>query len=75
VHSIRPQTIFFHHNVCYEDKEIHCVEIAVLRKLQDFELISNYLSFVYATITILGIKITLSMALLDRTYGLKNPME
>jgi hypothetical protein len=39
--------------------EIYCIEIAVLRKLKDFELICNYLSFVYATITILGIFVTL----------------
>jgi hypothetical protein len=72
----------FPHNLCYEDTEIHCedteihcedteihcVEIAVLRKLKDFELICNCLSFVYATITILGIFLALLMTLLDRTW-------
>jgi hypothetical protein len=28
---------------------VHGVEIAVLRKLKDFELICNYPSFIYAT--------------------------
>jgi hypothetical protein len=65
VHSIPKQTKI-HYTLCYEDIEIHCVEIAVLRKLKDFELICNYHSFVYATITIWGIFLTLSMTLIDR---------
>jgi hypothetical protein len=48
--------------------QIYCEKIAVLTKLKDFELICNYLSFAYATITILGIFSTLSMTLLDRTW-------
>jgi hypothetical protein len=57
-----------HHNLSYEDTDTLCRNIAVLRKLNYFELICNYLSFVYATITILGIFLTLSMTLLERTW-------
>jgi hypothetical protein len=46
--------------------QILCVEIALLRKLGDFEVICNYFSF-YKTITFLRIFVTLSMTLLDRT--------
>jgi hypothetical protein len=52
----------------FKDIEIHRVEIADIRKLKDFQLICNYLSFLYATITILGIFLTLSMTLIDRTW-------
>jgi hypothetical protein len=53
--------ILFDQSLCYEDTEIHCVEIAVLRKLKDFVL------FLFATITFWGIILTLSMSLLGRT--------
>jgi hypothetical protein len=47
-------------------------KIAVLRKLKDYELICNYLSFVWYNKTILGIFITVSMTLLDRAWPEKS---
>jgi hypothetical protein len=71
VHFISKQH-FFHDSLSYEDIEIHCVEIAVLRKLGYFEVICNYFLLYGSTITFLGIFLTLSMTLIDRKWPEKS---
>jgi hypothetical protein len=50
--------------------QLHCAEIAVLRKLGDSEVICNYFSL-DGTLTFWGIFSTISMTLLDRTWSEK----
>jgi hypothetical protein len=67
-----PKQHLFHHNLCYEDTDIHCVEIAVLRKLKYFQLIYNNLSFECQNNFLMTIFFFFFLTLRDRTWPEKS---